>query len=85
MSAGRTENRAESPKITKEHKMKKKIAIAVAVLAAVAAPTFAVAMHNHEHGIHAFRCTFCKGTGFQNGNGNTACFACKGTGFNGSY
>ena len=59
--------------------------LALVAIAAVAAPTFAVAFHGHQHSVNSFRCNFCTGTGFQNGNGNTACFACKGSGFQGSY
>ena len=67
--------------------MKKRMILAIVALAAISTPAFAVAFHSHRHeqGANAFRCSFCKGTGFQNGNGNTACFACKGSGFNGSY
>lgn len=69
--------------------MKKKIAIAVAVLAAVAAPTFAVAMHHgHDHAgnVEAFSCSLCKGTGHAFGDlSRGPCSFCKGTGFNGSY
>lgn len=68
--------------------MKKRMILAIVAIAAVAAPAFAVAFHNHKHeqGVNNFSCTFCKGTGHQNGDLRRGpCFACKGTGFNGSY
>lgn len=45
----------------------------------------AASKYIHEDGILAgFRCTFCKGTGFQP-NTNFTCYACKGRGHSNSY
>lgn len=72
--------------------MKKKMILALVAIAAVAAPTFAVAFHGHQHqqGVNNSRCTACNGTGFGygprgKGTGNLACPSCHGTGFYGSY
>lgn len=69
--------------------MIKKLVIALALAAsvvAVAAPTFA-AFHSHKEDTHGnFVCSWCKGTGRNNGGtGNQRCGLCNGTGFRGSY
>lgn len=71
--------------------MKKGIILAIVVVAAIAAPAFDVAFHNHVHeqGVCKTRCLACNGTGFcygpkGKGTGNYPCTACKGTGFIGN-
>lgn len=68
--------------------MKKRMILASLALAAIAAPAFAVAFHDHGHerGVNNFSCNYCKGTGHAFGDLQKGpCAFCRGTGFNGSY
>ncbi len=73
--------------------MKKGIILAIVAVAAIAAPAFAVAFHNHQHeqGVKNVVCYICGGTGRSydpvkgKGQGMLRCSGCQGTGFRGSY